>query len=87
MIQVNIHEAKTKLSHLLELAANGEKVIVCKHNVPYAELKAIAKPKVRRRVGFAKDIIKITDDCFDPVSDDELKLWEDGHFTDPMRNL
>jgi len=44
MIKVNIHEAKTRLSALLaEIEENGEPVIICRYNVPVAELVPIRK--------------------------------------------
>ncbi len=41
MIYVNIGAAKTNLSRYLEAAENGETVIICRNNVPVAELKAL----------------------------------------------
>ena len=41
MIQVNIQEAKTHLSRYLDRVAQGEVVIVCRHNQPVAELRAV----------------------------------------------
>ncbi len=87
MIQVNIHEAKAKLSHLLEMAMKGERVIVCKHNVPYVELTPVQAPKRERQVGWAKGLITISEDCFDPMSEEELKEIEEGHPQDPMREF
>jgi len=43
---VNIHEAKTHLSRLLEQVANGERVIIAKAGKPVAELRPITKPDV-----------------------------------------
>lgn len=41
MIMVNIYEAKSKLSEFIEAALRGERVVICKHNQPIAELRAI----------------------------------------------
>jgi len=42
MIQVNTHEAKTKLSALLSAVENrGETIIICRNSKPIAELRAI----------------------------------------------
>lgn len=38
MIQVNVHEAKSRLSHLLELVAEGEAVVIARNGTPVAEL-------------------------------------------------
>ncbi len=42
MIRVNIHEAKTHLSKYLEKVAEGETIILCKRNVPIAEIRPIS---------------------------------------------
>lgn len=44
---VNIHEAKTHLSRLLEQVERGETVIIARAGKPIAELTAIKRPKVR----------------------------------------
>ena len=44
MIQVNVAEAKTRLSHFLRLAVAGEKVVICDRNKPVAELVAVKAP-------------------------------------------
>lgn len=44
MLQVNVQEAKTHLSRYLEAAENGEVVVLCRHNKPVAELRAIPAP-------------------------------------------
>jgi prevent-host-death family protein len=45
--QVNVHEAKTHLSRLLELAHQGEEVVIAKGGTPYARLVALEEPRVR----------------------------------------
>ena len=44
MLQVNVQEAKTHLSRYLDAAENGEVVVLCRHNKPVAELRAILAP-------------------------------------------
>lgn len=58
---INISEAKTKLSKLVEMACNGEKVIIAKDNLPLVELVAY-KPKAKRKLGLLAGQIKIPDD-------------------------
>ena len=41
MVKVNIAEVKAKLSEFLEIAGRGERVLICKHNRPVAELRAV----------------------------------------------
>ncbi|ASK27855.1 type II toxin-antitoxin system Phd/YefM family antitoxin [Neisseria chenwenguii] len=44
MIQANIHDAKTNLSHLVKCAAEGEQVIIAKHGKPYVQIVPLDKP-------------------------------------------
>lgn len=67
MVQVNIHEAKTRLSKLLELALNGEEVIIAKRNKPIAKLVPINSLKSERKIGSAKGLITIGKDFDKPV--------------------
>lgn len=43
MIQINMHEAKTHLSRYIKQVEAGETIILCKHNVPIAEIRPIPK--------------------------------------------
>lgn len=57
MIQVNIHEAKTHLSHLIEQVQLGEEVIIAKRNQPVAKIVALPKVEKARRMGGAAAFI------------------------------
>ena len=83
MIEVNIHEAKTQLSKLLEAAESGEEVIIARAGKPVARLVAITPQK--RVPGIAKGIWTFDDDAFDPLPEEELRLWEEWSETDPLR--
>jgi len=87
MIQVNVHEAKAKFSHLMERVAKGERVIICKHNIPYMEWVPVQPPKRKRQLGWANGLITISDDCFAPMTEEELDEIENGHPGDPMREF
>lgn len=43
MLRVNVHEAKTHLSKYLSLLAKGETILLCKRNVPIAEIRPFPK--------------------------------------------
>jgi len=77
MIRLNIHEAKTHLSRYLPLLEAGETIILCKRNVPIAEIRPI-KPRwtTPRRLGVAKGQFEVTDAFFEPLPDDLLDLFE-----------
>ncbi len=64
---VNIHEAKTHLSKLLERVAAGEEVIIAKNGKPVARLVPISRsPRVPGR---AKGLIRILEDFDAPLPD------------------
>lgn len=74
MISSNINEIKTHFSSFLAKVINGETVIVCKRNVPIAEIKPIAAlPQKKRPIGLAgKEYpdFKISDAFFEPLPND-----------------
>ena len=74
METVNIHEAKTHLSRLLDKAAKGEAVIIAKAGKPIAKLVPIDGPgeAQKRRTGFLKGKIKVPDD-FDTMGQEEIE--------------
>lgn len=75
---VNIHEAKTQFSKLVESAMNGEETIIAKARKPVAKLVPISLKKPKRRLGVLKGKIKIADDFDAPLPDDILSSFE-GH--------
>lgn len=76
MVQINIHEAKTHLSMLVEKAANGESFVIAKAGKPMVKVIPFVSPKKQRRIGFLKGQIEIPDD-FDRMGEDEiLRLFE-----------
>ena len=72
---INVHDAKTHLSRLLERAHAGEEVIIGKAGKPYARLVPL-KPPAKRRLGF---IVGAVDQrFFEPLPKRELDAWEGG---------
>ncbi len=74
MTVVNVHEAKTHLSRLLDAAVAGEEVIIAKDGKPYVLLKAVLTED--RKPGAAKGQGRLTDAFFEPLPEEELKVWE-----------
>jgi prevent-host-death family protein len=74
MRTVNIHEAKTHLSRLVERAANGEPFIIAKAGKPMVKVVPLDAPTARKtsRIGFMKGQIKVPDD-FDTMMADEIE--------------
>jgi len=62
---VNIHEAKTHLSRLLEAVEGGEEVVICRAGKPVATLKPYQPSKQPRKPGSLKGQIWIADDFDD----------------------
>ncbi len=77
MEQVNIHEAKSRLSQLIQSVEDGtqSEVVIARNGRPVAKLVAVDAPAKRRlRFGFAKGRFKLPDD-FDADNDYITKLF------------
>lgn len=69
-MQVNIHEAKTQLSQLIQRVLNGEEVIIARNNQPVVRLEAIARTPAKRKLGSLRGLVKSIADDFDEPLDD-----------------
>lgn len=68
MIKLNIHEAKTHLSRYLEKLARGETILLCKRNIPIAEIRPLPQQrKTKRPIGLAKGKFKVPPEFFEPL--------------------
>lgn len=80
MRTVNIHEAKTHLSRLIDAASKGEPFVIAKAGRPMVKVTALDAPSPGRmkRVGFMAGQIKVPDD-FDRMGSSEIeRLFNDG---------
>lgn len=73
---VNVHEAKTHLSRLLERAHAGEEIILAKAGKPYARLMPLATETSGRQPGRVKG--KVEAAFFEPLPEAELDAWDGG---------
>jgi prevent-host-death family protein len=80
---LNLYEAKTRLSALVEEAAAGAEIVIAKSGVPMARLVPLVR-RVRRRPGGSKGKIWIAPDFDAPLSDDTLDAFE-GTLVSPKR--
>ena len=71
MITVNIHEAKTQLSKLVDQAAKGEAFVIAKAGKPLVKVAALDAPSEPRRLGFLAGEISVPDD-FNQMGDAEI---------------
>jgi prevent-host-death family protein len=69
---VNIHEAKTHLSRLVDRAHAGEEIILAKSGKPYAKLVPFDELG-GRRPGLAQG--RLTEDFFEDLPEAELRAW------------
>ena len=71
---INIHEAKTHLSRLLERVHAGEEIILAKAGKPYARLIPLEKAPVQRRPGRLPGRVAAV--FFEPLDEADLDQWE-----------
>lgn len=76
MRTINIHEAETHLSRLVEEVAAGEEIIIAKAGRPMARLVPLENAPKKRRLGLLKGQLKVPDDFDTPLPDDVLGLFE-----------
>lgn len=78
MIRLNIADAKTHLSRHLERVEQGETIILCRRNVPIAEIRPLPRPQSNPRpVGIDRGMV-IPPDFFEPLPDEFLHAFEGG---------
>jgi prevent-host-death family protein len=71
MTQVNIHEAKTNLSKLIDKVMKGESVVISKSNKPVVKLVLVDELQTKRKLGTAQNLVKISDNFDEPLDDFE----------------
>jgi len=70
MIQVNIDEAKTNLSKIIDQTCRGEEVVIAKAGTPVVRLSS------RRQFGALSGKARVDKRFFEPFPKDELRAWE-----------
>lgn len=82
MLHLNVHEAKARLSKWLDLVEKGETVILCRRNVPVAELRPLPRRRSEPRpIGLAREeyaSFEIGEAFFEPLPDELVDLFEGG---------
>ncbi len=80
-ITVNMHEAKTNLSRLVEKAVQGESVVIAKAGKPMVRIVAIDAPvpAKRKRIGFLAGQVTVPDaQAFNDLGRDEIAAMFGG---------
>lgn len=83
-MKVNIHEAKTHLSRLLQKVREGEEVVISRAGVPVAKLVGVARKQEVRPLGIARGEIWMAEDFDAPMPELEA-LFYDAPVTSPPR--
>jgi antitoxin (DNA-binding transcriptional repressor) of toxin-antitoxin stability system len=78
----NLYEAKLNLSRLVDRAAAGEEIVIAKNGKPM--IKLVALPHEPKRVpGGWEGKVWEAPDCWAPMTEEELRLWEEGERDPP----
>jgi prevent-host-death family protein len=79
MLTYNIHDAKTQLSRLVEMAAKGESFVIAKAGKPMVKVIPLDAPEPSqiKRIGFMADQIEVPDD-FDSMGAAEIQAMFEG---------
>lgn len=80
---VNLYEAKTQLSKLVDRAAAGEEIVIAKAGRPVARLVPLQTQPPRRVPGRWKGKVWMAPDFDAPLSGEDLALWEGSDADDP----
>ena len=75
-MQVNVHEAKTQLSKLIEAALRGEEVIIARDGKPAVRIEPLPQEKLKFKFGLPEFIGMPVPDFLEPMTEEELREWE-----------
>ena len=78
MTTVTIHKAKTQLSKLIERVERGEEVVIARGKEPVARLVPFVQERPKRGFGSMRGRASIGPEFWEPLPEDELKVWEGG---------
>lgn len=78
MKQVNIHQAKTELSKLVERVEAGEEILIARAGRPVAKLVPLNSGRGRRKLGLLDGKFRIPDDFNKPLPPSILRAFEGG---------
>jgi len=74
--QVNVHDAKTRLSQLLARVEAGEEIIIARNGQPVARLTAVDQPQRTRTLGRDEGLFEVPEDFNAPLPQDVLDAFE-----------
>ena len=78
MIRLNIHQVKTHLSACLDRLAKGETIVLCKRNIPIAEIRPLPSRQAHRRpLGLDQGKFVVPPEFFEPLPEEILTGFAD----------
>jgi len=76
MTRINIHQAKVHLSRYLGKLRPGERLLICKRNVPIAELRRLPREASEQRpFGLLRGQLQVPPDFNAPLPEQEIDAW------------
>jgi prevent-host-death family protein len=76
MEKINVHDAKTHFSRLLNRAEQGEEFVIARAGRPVARLGPLARKEKKRRLGLLDGKLTIPDDFNEPLPDEVIAAFE-----------
>jgi antitoxin (DNA-binding transcriptional repressor) of toxin-antitoxin stability system len=77
MIKINIHEMKVHFSKYLKKLREGDTIVICKRNVPIAEIRGLNFSRLKKRpIGLAKGEFSVPASFFEPLPQELLSQFE-----------
>jgi prevent-host-death family protein len=76
MEKINVHQAKTHFSRLLERAEQGEEFVIARAGKPVARLGPLHKSPAKRRLGALKGKIRVPENFDAPLPESVLRAFE-----------
>jgi prevent-host-death family protein len=77
-VKINLYEAKSQLSQLVDRAAAGEEIIIAKNGEPLARLVPVAKRR-KRKLGLLRGKVILDAEIEKPLDEETLRLFEEAH--------
>lgn len=87
MKTVNLHEAKTQLSRLVDQAVNGDEIIIAKAGTPLVKLVPVAAVEGPRKLGALAGRIQEAEDCWEPDPEIEELFYGTSVEAPPARRV
>jgi prevent-host-death family protein len=84
-MEVNIHQAKTHLSRLLQRVAGGEEITIARAGKPIARLVAVESQAKVRPLGMDRGKVWVSDDFDAPLPEDVLSEFYGGRMPTPSK--